>query len=312
MTPELSVVVPVFNEEAVLPELYRQLVPVLDEAAARWELVLVNDGSRDGSLAIMQSLRDEDERVTLINLSRNFGHQLAITAGMEHALGDAVVVMDADLQDPPEVILEMVARWREGFDVVYGVRSEREAETLFKRFTAAAFYRVLNALTPVQIPLDTGDFRLMSRRALDALSRMPERARFVRGMVAWLGFRQTGITFKRRARFAGRTKYPVSKMVGFAADSLISFSTVPLRIASTLGFVMSVGALGYFGYAASMKIMYGHTAPGWASLIAVIVLLGSAQLLCLGIIGEYVGRIYEEVKARPLFVVERLEQGAHE
>lgn len=310
--PELSLVVPLFNEDEVLVELYARVKPVLDEAVHSWELVLVNDGSTDDSLQIAERLREEDERITLINLSRNFGHQLAITAGMEHALGDAVVVMDADLQDPPEVIAEMVDRWREGYDVVYGVRSEREAETVFKRASAAAFYRILNALTPVSIPLDTGDFRLMSRRALNALARMPERARFVRGMVAWLGFRQIGVTFKRQARFAGTTKYPVRKMVGFAADSLVSFSTVPLRLATTLGFVMSLIALGYFGYAAGMKLMLGKTVPGWASLVAVIVLLGSAQLLCLGIIGEYVGRIYEEVKARPLFIVERLAQGPHE
>ncbi len=307
--PELSVVVPVYNEEAVLHELARRLPPILDQASDHWELVLVNDGSRDRSWEIMAELREADDRIALVDLSRNFGHQLAITAGMDVARGDAVVVMDADLQDPAEVVLEMVAKWRAGFDVVYGVREKRKDESLFKRASAALFYRVLDALTPVQIPLDTGDFRLMSRRAIDALKRMPERARFVRGMVSWLGFRQTGVTFTREARYAGETKYPLRKMLAFAADGLVSFSTLPLRLATTLGFLMALASLVYLASAVVARLGLAMTVPGWTSIIAVVALIGSAQLICLGIIGEYVGRIYDEVKARPLYLVSTIEQG---
>lgn len=310
--PELSVVIPVYNEAALLDELHTRLVPVLERSRCTWELVLVNDGSRDGSWQIMQGLRASDDRITLVNLSRNFGHQLAITAGMRVALGDAVIVMDADLQDPPEVLLRMVEKWREGFDVVYGVRTIRANETLFKKVTAAAFYRVLDALSPVAIPLDAGDFRLMSRRALDALNSMPERARFIRGMVSWLGFKQTGVEFERHARFAGETKYPLRKMIAFAADGLVSFSALPLRLSTTLGMGLVPVALLYFVYAVVMKVLLGITVPGWASIVAVVVFLGSAQLICLGIIGEYIGRIYEEVKGRPLYLVETLAQGQRE
>lgn len=306
--PELSVVVPVYNEVAVLDALVERLVPVLERVATSWELVLVNDGSRDGSWEKMQALRARDPRLVLINLSRNFGHQLAITAGMDHTRGDAVVVMDADLQDPPEVLEPMLARWREGYDVVYGVRSSRADETAFKKLTASVYYRLLSRMSPVEIPVDTGDFRLMSRRAIDALSAMPERARYVRGMVAWLGFRQIGVPFARDARHAGETKYPLRKMIAFATDGMISFSAVPLRLATWLGMFMALAAVVYFFYAVWMKVMVGSAIQGWTSLVAVVVFIGAAQLICLGIIGEYVGRIYEEVKRRPLYLIETLER----
>jgi len=307
--PELSVVVPIYNEEEVLPALSERLLPVLERTGCSWELVLVNDGSADRSWELMQQLQRGEPRVTLVNFSRNFGHQIAITAGMDHARGDAVVVMDADLQDPPEVLGAMIERWREGYDVVYGVRTEREQETLFKKLSASLFYRLLQAMAPIEIPVDTGDFRLLSRRAVDALHRMPERSRYVRGMVAWLGFRQIGVPFQRQARHGGVTKYPLLKMIAFAADGLVGFSAVPLRFATLLGFFMAAAAALYFGYAAMQKLLLGTTIQGWASLVGVMVFIGSAQLICLGIIGEYVGRIYDEVKGRPLYLVETVTRG---
>lgn len=302
--PQLSVVVPVYNEAPVLRALTDRLVPVLEDTGCSWELVLVNDGSRDDTWALMQELRAAEPRLTLINLSRNFGHQLAITAGMDLARGEAVVVMDADLQDPPEVLHDMLAKWREGYDVVYGVRTRRNAESLFKRASASVFYRLLGKMTPIDIPVDTGDFRLLSRRALDDLKRMPERARYVRGMVSWLGYKQVGVEFEREARHAGTTKYPPRKMLAFAVDGMVSFSTVPLRLATTLGFVMACSAILYSLYVMVLKLWVGTAIPGWTSTIAVVVFIGSAQLICLGIIGEYVGRIYDEVKARPLYFID--------
>lgn len=307
--PQVSVVVPVYNEEEVLDALVGRLVPFLEGTQRTWELVLVDDGSTDRSRERMCALRDREPRITIVCLSRNFGHQLAITAGMDHAGGDAVVVMDADLQDPPEALEPMLARWDEGYDIVYAVRTERIDEGLFKRASASVFYRVLAALTPIEIPVDAGDFRLMSRRAVDALQRMPERARYVRGMVAWLGFRQIAVPFQRQPRHAGRTKYPLRKVLSFGADGIFSFSALPLRVATGLGFVMAAAALAYFGYAASMKLLVGKAVPGWTSIVAVVVFIGSAQLICLGIIGEYVARIYEEVKGRPLYFVDTVLRG---
>ena len=305
---DISVVIPVYNEAKVLHALADRLLPLMESTNCSWEVVFVNDGSADRTWELLQDLRKKEPRISLINLSRNFGHQLAITAGMDHALGDAVIVMDADLQDPPEVLHEMIARWRDGYDVVYGVRTERREETLFKKVSAAAFYRLLDLMTPISIPVDTGDFRLLSRRAIEALRRMPERARYVRGMVAWVGFKQIGVEFQRDARHAGETKYPFRKMVSFALDGMISFSAVPLRIATSIGFLMAGATLLYFFYALVMKVAVGTTIQGWTSLIAVVVFIGSTQLLCLGIIGEYVGRIYDEVKSRPLYLIDSLQQ----
>ncbi|HYV47095.1 MAG TPA: glycosyltransferase family 2 protein [Myxococcaceae bacterium] len=304
-----SVVVPLYNEEAVLPELYRRVAGVLKGAAVSYELVLVNDGSKDGTWALMKQLREQDPCVTLLNLSRNFGHQIAITAGIEHAAGDTVVIMDADLQDPPEVILEMLARWREGFDVVYGVRTRRRGDGWFKRATASLFYRVVRMATRVDIPVDTGDFRLISRRAVEHLKRLRETNRFVRGLVAWLGFRQVGLTYERAPRYAGQTKYPLGKMLRFAADAVASFSVAPLRLASSLGFLVSFGSFAYAAFAIYAKVWLGRTLQGWASLIVAVAFLGGVQLLCLGIVGEYLGRVYDEVKGRPLYVVQDFDAG---
>jgi dolichol-phosphate mannosyltransferase len=306
---EVSIVVPVFNEEEVLPALYDRVSGVMARSGASWELLLVDDGSRDRSLETMRELRARDPRVSVLELSRNFGHQVAISAGLDHARGAAVVVMDADLQDPPEVVLDMIARWREGCDVVYGRRRARHGERPFKRATAAAFYRLIRALTSVDIPADTGDFRLMSRRAVEALRRLRERNRFVRGLSAWVGFRQVSVEYDRAPRLAGETKYPLRKMVRFASDAIVSFSITPLRVATAFGFAVSFASFAYAAYAVYLKIVTGESLPGWASLMVAVVFLGGVQLLCLGILGEYVGRIFEEVKARPLYLVADLQQG---
>ena len=305
----VSVVIPVFNEQEVLPALWAQLVPVLERCGLAWEVLFVDDGSRDASWELLTRMRGADERVTLVKLSRNFGHQMAISAGLTCARGDAVIVMDADLQDPPELILKLIEHWREGYDVVYAVRTERRGEGAFKRGTAWAYQRLLDALSPVEIPVDTGDFRLMSRRTVDALNQMPERARFVRGMVAWLGYRQIGVPFTRQGRHAGITKYPLRKMLSFAADGIFSFSTVPLRMVTIVGFGLSMASMGYLSWAVLM-VWLGRTVHGWASLIAVMAFIGSAQLISLGIIGEYVARIYREVKQRPLYLVDVVQQGS--
>jgi len=299
----VSLVIPVYNEEQVLYALYERLVEVFDQAGEAFEVIFVNDGSQDSSQAILAQLRDRDSRIGFIDLSRNFGHQVAITAGMDHATGDAVVVMDADLQDPPEVIIEMLERWRAGFDVVYGVRRVREGESLFKRFTAAVFYRVLRVLTPVQMPLDSGDFRLMSRRAVEALGRLREKNRFIRGMASWVGYRQCGVVYDRCPRYAGKTRYPFHKMLRLAVDAVMSFSSVPLRLSIVLGgFVALLSSL-YAAYVVYMKLTTGAAVLGWASLIVAILGVGSVQLVCLGILGEYVARIYDEVRGRPLYLI---------
>jgi dolichol-phosphate mannosyltransferase len=305
-----SVVVPVFNEEEGLAELHRRTTGVLQQEGVTFELVLVNDGSSDRSLEVMCEIARRDPRVVVVNLSRNFGHQAALTAGLDHARGDAVVVMDADMQDPPEVIPRMLARWREGYDVVYGQRTRREGEGLFKRVTASAFYRLIRRLTAVDIPADTGDFRLVSRRCAEAMRSLRERNRFLRGLVAWVGFRQVAVPYERHARFAGQTKYPLRKMVAFATDAVVSFSSTPLRMATALGFIVSAASFAYAGYAVYLKIVSGRSLPGWASLMVGVVFLGGVQLLCLGIIGEYLGRMYDEVKARPLYLVESVLGGA--
>lgn len=300
----VSVVVPIFNEVEIIPELHRRLSAAMAGQPEDYELVFVNDGSRDGSVALLRDLVATDPRSRLIDLSRNFGHQIAITAGMDLSRGDAVVVIDADLQDPPEVIPELVAKWREGFDVVYAVRERREGDTLFKRATAAAFYRLINRITNVEIPVDTGDFRLMSRRAIEGLSRVRERNRFIRGLVAWLGYRQTGVKFVRHERFAGTTKYPLKKMLRFAFDGITSFSYFPLQLATYLGFVVSgVSFLGIL-YVVYLRVFTSATISGWASLMAAILFLGGVQLITIGLIGEYVGRMYDEVRGRPLYLTQ--------
>jgi len=305
--PTLSFVIPIYNEEPIIPELDRRLREFLaqigTEIGESWEVVFVNDGSKDRSPELLAELAAREPRYKVLSFARNFGHQIAITAGVDRAEGDAVVVMDADLQDPPEVVRAMIGKWREGYDVAYGVRAKRHGETLFKKVTAAAFYRMLNALLGVAIPVDAGDFRLMSRPVVLALRALREHHRFVRGMVAWVGFKQTAVTYDRPARFAGETKYPLRKMLKFAIDGITSFSIVPLRIATWLGVLAGIFGLVTAGWAIWVKLFLSGVVPGWTTLTILVALGSSAQLLMTGILGEYVGRIYEEVKRRPLYVV---------
>lgn len=300
----LSVVVPCFNEEDVLRDTTRRLVEVLERLPLKFEIIYVDDGSGDSTSDLLREFAAQDNRMRIVRLSRNFGHQMAITAGLEHAAGDAVVVIDADLQDPPEIILEFVQRWREGYDVAYGVRGEREGETPFKIWSARAFYRLMDRLSDTQIPLDTGDFRLMDRRVLDALLAMPERDRFVRGMVSWLGFSQVAVRYHRGPRAAGLTKFSLIRMLRFAADGIFSFSILPLRIATWIGFGTSgIAVLGIL--IAVIERLFGvkGLVKGWASMLIAVLFIGGVQLICIGIIGEYVGRIYGESKRRPLYVL---------
>ncbi|MFN8373862.1 MAG: glycosyltransferase family 2 protein [Anaerolineae bacterium] len=305
MKPLVSIICPVHNEEAGLQELYQRVVGVMDTLDADWELVLVDDGSRDRSAAEIMRLYNSDVRVRGVQLSRNFGFQIAVTAGLDVAQGDAIILMDADLQDPPEVIPQMIAQWHAGYDVVYGVRGEREGETWFKKASASAFYRLIRRITSVNIPLDTGDFRLMDRRVVESIRKMPERHRFLRGLVSWVGFKQTGVVYQRQARFAGKTSFTLGKMLRFAMDAITGFSYFPLQIASWLGFVMAIiSALSIVAVVALR--LFGTDAPllGQATTLIAVLFLGSIQLICLGIIGEYLGRMYDEVKQRPLYLVQ--------
>lgn len=307
MKPTISLIAPVYNEEPVLHELYRRVKEVMDKTGESWELVLVNDGSRDRSAEIIGELYALDSRVKGVSFSRNFGFQVAVTAGLDHASGDAIIITDADLQDPPEVMPEMIAKWREGYDVVYGVRASREGETWFKRFTAAAFYRLIDRITGINIPLDTGDFRLMDRRVVDAIRLMPERNRFLRGMVPWVGFRQTGVMYDRKARFAGTSKFSsVKQMLPFALNAITGFSYFPLQLATYLGF--AIAGLSVLAILAVILLrLFSPVEPllGQATTLVVVLFLGGVQLISLGIIGEYLGRIYDEVKARPLYLVKQ-------
>jgi len=302
----VSVIVPCYNEEAVIRQTHRSLVAVLERLDdLEHEIIYVDDGSSDQTAEILQELQAGDEHVRVVLLSRNFGHQIAVTAGLEHASGDAAVVIDADLQDPPEVIMEMVARWRDGYHVVYGVRTDRHGETAFKLWTARAFYRLMNRLSKIKIPLNVGDFRLMDRKVVDALLAMPERDRFLRGMVSWVGFEQVAVLYRRAPRFAGTSKYPLLKMIQFATDGVLSFSFTPLRLAIWTGF-MAIGlAIAGIIYAVVLRLYTTDWVRGWASLFVAILLMSGVQLISLGIIGEYIGRIYGEVKQRPLYFVQR-------
>ena len=304
----VSVVIPCFNEESVIQATYRRLVEVLGSLLeVEFEFLFVDDGSRDRTPSILRDLQAADSRVRAVLFSRNFGHQVAVTAGIEHASGDAVVLIDADLQDPPEVIGEMIERWRNGVDVAYGTRTIRDGESGLKLWTAKSFYRFINKVSETEIPLDTGDFRLMDRCVVDAFLRMPERDRFVRGMIAWLGFRQEAVQYHRAPRFAGSTKYPLRKMIRFAADGILSFSLAPLRLAIWAGFVTAGVAVLGIVYALLVRLFTDQWVPGWALLFIGCLTLGSVQLVCLGAVGEYVGRIYGQVKRRPLYVIrERL------
>ena len=311
--PVLSVVVPLFNEAGNVFPLLERITSIVDALGVTYEIVLVNDGSRDATVAEIRQVMARQGNVVLIDLSRNFGHQLAATAGIEISRGDAVVLMDGDLQDPPELIAEFFTKWREGYDVVYAVRRTRKGESAFKILTAQVFYRVIKRLTNVAIPVDTGDFRLMSRRVVNALNESPERHRFLRGMVSWVGFNQIGVEYDRDERNAGITKYPFSKMFRFAIDGITSFSDVPLRFVSYFGFISSLVAFLYAIIVVAFKL-FSLNPPaytkGWASTIVAIMFLGGVQLIGLGILGEYVGRIYEQVKGRPLYLVREISRSS--
>lgn len=301
--PTYSILIPVYNEEPVLPTLFPRLDALVAQMDAPCEVLLIDDGSRDRSAELIRAALPTRPWLRLLRFARNFGHQAALTAGYDHALGAAVVCLDADLQDPPEVILEMAKRWREGFEVVYGVRTKRQGETPFKKFTAWAYYRTMRSLAKVDLPVDAGDFRLMDRKAVDALKQVRERSRYLRGLVAWIGFRQCAVPYDRAERFAGETKYPLRKMLRLAFDGILSFSSVPLRIALILGFVVSLLSI-LAGLAAIVVKLGGwYTVDGWTSLAVLVCFIGGVQLTVMGIIGEYISRIYDEVKARPLYLV---------
>lgn len=301
-----SIVVPMFNEELVIAESYKRLKSVMDSFKEPYEIVFVNDGSRDKTGSIIRGICEKDPNIKLVDFSRNFGHQIAITAGMDHTVGQAIVVIDGDLQDPPEVIAQMAAKWREGYDVVYGKRASREGETFFKKFTAKMFYRVLRKMTDVDIPVDTGDFRLIDRKVCDALKQVNEHNRYIRGLISWLGFKQTGVEFSREKRFAGETKYPLKKMIKFATDGIASFSLKPLKLASGIGVALLAVSSLYLLVALVQKIFGLGMIPGWAPILAVNLFFDGVVLLMLGIIGEYIGRIYDEAKGRPLYMIQEL------
>jgi polyisoprenyl-phosphate glycosyltransferase len=303
MSIKYSIVAPIFNELDNLAELYSRVRDVMSVTGETWELILVDDGSTDGSTDRIRELAAQDEHIRPVIFARNFGHQIAITAGWDYARGDAVVIIDADLQDPPEIIPEMIAKWKEGVEVVYAVRADREGETWFKKTTAAAFYRIIFRITDVKIPVDTGDFRLMDRKVVDVLKQMRERHRFPRGMSAWVGFRQVGVPYKRAARHAGVTKYPFKKMLKLALNAITGFSYFPLQLATYVGFVAAALSILAIPVVIIMRLV-GHSAfLGQATTLIAVLFLGGVQLLSLGVLGEYVGRIYDEAKGRPLYIV---------
>lgn len=304
-TPTFSIVAPVYNEADSLRELHSRVSAIMEAEGEPWELLLVDDGSTDRSPEVIRGLYEADPgHVRAVHFARNFGHAVAVTAGMDYARGDAVILMDADLQDPPETVLRLIEKWREGYEVVYAVRAQREGETWFKRTTAALFYRLLSWITDVPIPLDTGDFRLMDRRVVDAVGGMRERHRFVRGMVSWVGFRQIGVEYERQERYAGQTKYTLQKMLRLAWDGITSFSYLPLQLATYLGFIIAVlSALGILLVIYLRAFTDAEPLKGQATTLVMVLFLGSVQLISLGIVGEYLGRIYNEVKERPLYIV---------
>jgi len=298
-----SIIAPIYNEIDNLPELYRRVKEVMDSSGEPWELVLVDDGSTDGSTEKIRELAQQDETVRPVIFARNFGHQVAITAGWDYARGDAMVIIDADLQDPPETILELAKKWKEGYEVVYAVRGEREGETWFKKFTAAAFYRLIYSITDVKIPVDTGDFRLMDRKVVNVLKQMKERHRFPRGMSAWVGFKQIGVTYRRAARVAGVTKYPFRKMLKLALNAITGFSYFPLQVATYFGFASAGVSILAIPVVAILRLAGSHFFEGQATTLISVLFLGGVQLISLGILGEYVGRLYDEAKGRPLYIV---------
>jgi len=298
-----SIIAPIYNEIDNLSELYRRVKEVMDSSGEPWELILVDDGSTDGSTDKIRELAQKDKTVRPVIFARNFGHQVAITAGWDYARGDAIVIIDADLQDPPEVILELAKKWKEGYEVVYAVRGEREGESWFKKFTAAMFYRIIYSITDVKIPVDTGDFRLMDRKVVDVLKQMKERHRFPRGMSAWVGFKQIGVTYKRAARIAGVTKYPFSKMLKLALNAITGFSYFPLQVATYFGFISAGVSILAIPIVVYMRMTGSGAFFGQATTLIAVLFLGGVQLISLGILGEYIGRLYDEAKGRPLYIV---------
>jgi len=302
-SPIFSIIAPIYNESKNLPELYRRLCEVMETVNEPWELVLVDDGSSDGSTDLLHELAKHDRHVRPVIFARNFGHEIAVTAGLDYARGQAVIMMDADLQDPPEVILEMIARWREGFEVVYAKRSEREGESWFKLFTASLFYRLIDRITDVNIPMDVGNFRLLDRKVVNVLNHMRERHRFMRGMSVWVGFRQVGVTYRRAARFAGETKYPFRKMFRLAVNAITGFSYLPLQIATYIGFISAGISIVAIPVVMAFRLAGSQAFYGEASVLIAVLFLGGVQLISLGILGEYIGRLYDEAKGRPLYIV---------
>ncbi len=298
-----SIIAPIFNEKENLPELYRRVKEVMDSTRKPWELVLVDDGSTDGSGDIIHELAQKDKQVRPVIFARNFGHQVAVTAGLDYSRGDAVVIIDADLQDPPELILEMSQKWQEGYEVVYAVRAEREGESWFKLWTASLFYRIIYRITDVKIPLDTGDFRLMDRKVVNVMNSMRERHRFLRGMSAWVGFKQIGVEYKRAARKAGETKYPFSKMFRLAINAVTSFSYFPLQVATYVGFIAAGISIIAIPIVVYMRVTGSGAFFGQATTLIAVLFLGGVQLISLGVLGEYIGRLYDEAKGRPLYIV---------
>lgn len=303
MNPKYSIVAPVFNEVESLPVLHKRITEVMEKTGEPWELVLIDDGSLDGSTGVIREMAKNDSRVRPVIFARNFGHQIAVTAGLDYSRGEAVIIIDADLQDPPEVILQMLDKWKEGYEVVYAVRTEREGETWFKRTTAAMFYRLIFKITDVKIPLDTGDFRLLDRKVVDIMNRMRERHRFLRGMAAWVGFKQIGLPYKREPRFAGVTKYPFRKMLQLAINAITSFSYFPLQVATYIGFFSAGISILAIPIVIIVRLTGSQAFFGQATTLIAVLFLGGVQLISLGILGEYVGRIYDESKGRPLYII---------
>ena len=301
--PRYSIIAPIYNEEGSIPKLYQRVGEVMDRTGEDWELVMVDDGSSDRSRELIRELAAKDPRVRPVIFARNFGHQIAVTAGLDYSRGDAVVIIDADLQDPPEVILDLIEKWKEGYEVVYATRARREGETWFKLFTAAAFYRLIQRITDVNIPMDTGDFRLLDRKVVEVLNQMRERHRFLRGMSVWVGFKQTGVEYERAERYAGETKYPLSKMIRFASDAITSFSYFPLQLAMYLGFITAGLSIIAIPVVIALRLAGWQAFLGQASTLIAVLFLGGVQLISLGILGEYVGRLYDEAKDRPLYIV---------
>jgi len=306
MKPEYSVIIPAYNEQEVIEESYKRLTAVMRQLNEPYELLFVDDGSRDDTAGILARICENDRNVKLLRFSRNFGHMPAITAGMDYARGNAILVIDADLQDPPELFPEMIGKWREGYDVVYGKRSERKGETAFKKMTAGLYYRFLRRMTDVDLPVDTGEFRLIDRKVCDAIKSIKEKNRYIRGLVSWVGFKQTAVEYVREKRFAGVTKYPLTKMIKFAMDGITTFSYKPLKLATHLGFGISVLSFLYLLIVLYQRLFTDTTTTGWASMVAIVLFSQGIVLMVLGLMGEYIGRIFEEIKGRPIYIVKEI------